>query len=606
MIRRKRFGAITLAAAIAAMSVFPSFAADHVVDNTKKGAMTIYKYDITKAKKAGIAVSEPANGQKNESAETILKDYAIEGVEFTYLRVGDVDTYSKNGDVKPVYEIPEALQKILKLNKQDAVETKNEKDYYLASQIQSALQLVLSENISTKNKLEAYVKDGEKMSLTDANGKTVKTGLDLGLYLLVETKVPENVVDTTNPWFVQLPMTDAEGASWFYEVTCYPKNQTGDPTLDKRVKDRTDKKTGYKEDLTVSEGAKLDYRIVSRLPHITSTSTYLSKYAFKDEMDKGLCYGENAVLAFYDSTDKFETTNIDTVTGSGAVAVWTKDSGKFTQTYTSKEDGSSQMLIGMTKEGLQEINENYSDKYMVLYYTADMKSDNTVVVGDKGNSNIVTLEWRRTSEEYFDTLKAGTLLFTYGLQVKKTFSDGQGDPTNVQFLLQNKTENYYVKAVGSNGNYYVAGREEEKAKATVFRPAKDGTLLIHGLEGDAYTLTETHSDHGYSLLKEPLQIVIVPTKGFVSGAVREEDGSITITGASAKVDGTKATMINSLIDKDSIHALVKIEIQNAKGFSLPKTGGKGLYFVTIAGVILAGAGIMLTSKKDKTDIKCEK
>lgn len=51
MIRRKRFGAITLAAAIAAMSVFPSFAADHVVDNTKKGAMTIYKYDITKAKR---------------------------------------------------------------------------------------------------------------------------------------------------------------------------------------------------------------------------------------------------------------------------------------------------------------------------------------------------------------------------------------------------------------------------------------------------------------------------------------------------------------------------------------------------------------------------
>ena len=49
-------------------------------------------------------------------------------------------------------------------------------------------------------------------------------------------------------------------------------------------------------------------------------------------------------------TEKATTTNIDNVAGSGAVAVWTKDSGKFTQDYTKNEDESSQMLLGMTKK----------------------------------------------------------------------------------------------------------------------------------------------------------------------------------------------------------------------------------------------------------------
>ena len=48
--------------------------------------------------------------------------------------------------------------------------------------------------------------------------------------------MPENVTDTTNPWFVQIPMTDIDGQEWFYDISCYPKNQTGHPTLDKKVR----------------------------------------------------------------------------------------------------------------------------------------------------------------------------------------------------------------------------------------------------------------------------------------------------------------------------------------------------------------------------------
>ena len=115
--KKRRLSAFVIALVLAVESVFPAFAAEHIVDTSKKGSLTIYKYDITGAGKAGIQAGEPGNGRKDESVENKLKDYAMEGVEFTCLRVGDVDTYSKNGDVKLIYGIPDILEKILGLEK---------------------------------------------------------------------------------------------------------------------------------------------------------------------------------------------------------------------------------------------------------------------------------------------------------------------------------------------------------------------------------------------------------------------------------------------------------------------------------------------------------
>ena len=48
------------------------------------------------------------------------------------------------------------------------------------------------------------------------------------------------VIDTTAPFFVSLPMTSVDGNNatdggtrWMYDVTLYPKNLTGIPTLEK-------------------------------------------------------------------------------------------------------------------------------------------------------------------------------------------------------------------------------------------------------------------------------------------------------------------------------------------------------------------------------------
>ena len=75
------------------------------------------------------------------------------------------------------------------------------------------------------------------MPETDANGHSKVSGLEQGLYLVVETRVPENVISTCNPFFVSLPMTTIDGKDWNYDVTVYPKNQTGNPTLEKTVRE---------------------------------------------------------------------------------------------------------------------------------------------------------------------------------------------------------------------------------------------------------------------------------------------------------------------------------------------------------------------------------
>lgn len=62
-----------------------------------------------------IFTSIPRTEKKDAGAESTLKDYVIEGVEFTYVKVGDINTESVNGNIKILYDIPPALEAALNL-----------------------------------------------------------------------------------------------------------------------------------------------------------------------------------------------------------------------------------------------------------------------------------------------------------------------------------------------------------------------------------------------------------------------------------------------------------------------------------------------------------
>ena len=613
------------------VSAFAASTPEATIDYTRTGSLSIYKYDMTSAAEDGVWSTESyvSTGLADSDVEQTLNPYAIQGVEFTYLRVADIETFSDIVDgesiTKVLYGVPGtendmAFLTALGLTAADAYApaTKTVDGttwyYYESDTLINALRNKLDANATEiKNALENVVKTqgGTAMPETDAYGHSEVGDLELGLYLVVETRVPEDVVNTTAPFFASLPMTTIDGAEWNYDLVLYPKNATGGPTLEKTLREAnadtgknngSDEITdGYAHTGTASDGDVIDYQIISRLPVITSKASYLTTYTFVDTLCKGVTYNKNDVkLEWFTDADCTEK-----------ITEWTEtdEDLKFSVSYADGADDAEVMTIAMTAAGLAEINgsaavygsdsiySGYSECYVRITYTGTVNSDATVVYGDSGNSNEVTLEWRRTNTAYYDTLKDCCHLYVYGIEVSKRFSDNAGNFGEVSFTVYNETDGYWLKAEqAEDGLYYVTDHVATEDEATSFIPnTETGVLKIWGLEDDAYTVTETHTAKGYTLLKDSISIVITAAE---SDTFCEICGAALLT-ASATVNGKPVTMLEN---NGSVNAVVPLTVVNTKGPDLPVTGDDGVWKYGAFGLLLlavAGATLILALKTKK-------
>ena len=649
------------------------------IDESRTGSLTIYKYDLTGAEKDGVWDSSyvstgvydetGVNNVLGGNASTLGNGetgygYAIKGVEFSFVKVADIVQFSESeadnrtdGHVEVLYAVDKAkgadFLKSLGLtdgkSRYENADALDESKYFYQSDVLiSALSSGLTANSTTvKNAMERYAAaNGTAMALTDSYGKTTAENLPLGLYLVAETKVPEMVVSTTDPFLVSVPMTSVNGTNatdggtrWIYDITLYPKNLTGIPSLEKTLREAkadTGKTDAYAHTGTASAGDTIDYQIISTLPSITSEATFLSCYTFIDTLSKGLTYTKGDV-----------TLELFTVSAcTNAITKWSEQDGKFTVGYSTTDAGESVMTIEMTEAGLAELNTSkavYSDAGMVnsgfsdctlrIRYTAKMNSNGDLVYGDKGNDNRVVLTWKRSSQNYYDTLVDDCHVFTYGIDLTKVFNDGQGNFKNVAFLIQNKTDGYYVKAAldQATGIYYVTEHVTDKKDATNFVPVtvagKDGKIVVMGLEDDSYVISELKTDNGYTLLKNAITVDISRADTANSCTIYESDvlgliqndpryaekvnsaDGITnhaqkhlehkLVTASATVDGKKVTMLES---NGSKNAEAPLTVVNTRGFDLPKTGDHGTWMYNVGGVLLmtAAAGAMFFALRKRS------
>ena len=682
-------------------AAFAADVANATIDEAAKGSLTLYKYDLTNAEKDGVWDSSyVSTGVYDENVNKTLGEavwagddntqsdlgngeasygYAVKGVEFTYLKVADIVQFTESEKDGVTYNHVEVLYGIDKTVGADllnalglqggdkrytnADQLDENKYFYQSDVLIDALALALETNsTSVKNALESYIaaNGGTAMPLTDAYGKSEAKDLELGLYLVVETMVPEMVTSTCSPFFVSIPMTSVDGTNatdggtrWIYDITIYPKNSTGIPTLEKTLrenKDDTGKHNGTSDDITdgyahtgtASAGDVIDYQIISTLPTITSESTYLSEYTFIDTLYDGLTYNkQDVVIEFF--SDAACTNLLNT---------WNESDGLFSVAYSETGVGESVMTISMTEAGLEEINTNdrvysdadslfsgYSDCTLRITYQATMDSDNALVSGDIGNLNEVVLTWKRSNTSYYDTLVDDAHVYTYGIELTKLFSDGLGNFENVEFIVHNDTDNYFVKAElnADEGIYYVTDHVENEADATHFVPVlplampidtDEGQykVIIKGLEDDTYTITEVRTDSGYTLLKDDIKIVISKVETIdicdiyasdVLGLIQNDPRYATIindTGdlknmpqkhlehhlltASATVDGNE---VNMLSNRGSEHAHAPLTVVNTRGFDLPQTGDNGTWMFSVVGILMmAGAAcflLVLVTKK---------
>lgn len=670
---------------------------DATIDTTRTGSIDIYKYDLTRANTdstvAAMLDSYVSTGVKDEALEAALDDgtvnnlgngqqsygYAIKGVEFSYLKVADICTYSEteaDGVHRDMvlYKFNDstdaALLTALGLSNANAYPVVTSYavsgyHFFTSDTLIDALAAALANDpTSTKNALEAYMtaQNASKFAETDAHGHTSASDLPLGLYMVVETKVPEMVVNTTNPFFVSLPMTTVNGTNatnggqeWMYDITLYPKNATDIPTLEKTVreaKDDTGKNNGsdsitdgYEHNATASTGDKLEYQFVDKLPTITSDSTKLTAWGWLDTMSKGLEYNGNEAAntagllnGHYNANDVKIHFYTDAACTS-KITTWTltDETPKFTVVYGSGEDSATTMNVAVNAAGLYEMNSStavhaagstergYSNCYVRVTYSATLNQNADVVFGDAGNPNTVILTWRRTNSTYYDTLVDDAHVYSYVIELTKEFSDGRGNFSKVNFKAKNTTDNYWLVArKDSDGVYYATGHVAAEADATVLVPnATTGKLAIYGCEDDTYVLTETQTDNGYTLLKDNITIVITAADDEsrpcgiyatdVLGLIQNDPRYVTFTGykelahnmltASATVDGKAVTMqaVNN-----SVNALVPLTIINTRGPEIPRTGDNGVWMYGVIGAafILASAAVFyLALKKRKVEDK---
>lgn len=176
-----------------------------VIDTTKKGSITIYKYNI--ADKTVHGETGTGEIQTPPAGATPLR-----GAEFTIYQV-------KNDAWLQEYYGGEALADGKKAPKVDDYFNKDENDAVKSYEASNLISGITAKESQT----------------TNDEGFAQFKNLDLGLYLVIETKKPQSVVTAVTPFLVSVPMTRVQTGDqatkgqlqeWLYDIVVYPKNST--------------------------------------------------------------------------------------------------------------------------------------------------------------------------------------------------------------------------------------------------------------------------------------------------------------------------------------------------------------------------------------------
>lgn len=552
----KKFAAAALAAATV-MSSMSVMAFAEAGTTEEKGSVTITKYMGT------LGTGDTLSTENYTGAAPTGEEYKLlKNVEFAYVKVGErvqVDTATSDSSQTEIqYTVTDE-------NFWDAIGIEK------AEVNKNFTQKTLNEKVSSsanKTKVINFVNTykGANKESTDENGTASFTELDLNaLYVFAETDATNaalasdgskvNVTKVSVPFLVSLPFTGSDGTT-VTNLKVYPKNSTGEDSIDKKIVE------GETEKVTTAAniGDTVNYKVAYSVP---VTENGLESLIITDTMSKGLTFNESSdSVTVYNGETKVDSKNYSIVN------------------HGDSQTGEQIITITFTSEYCQSLATDSTQEFTITY-TATLNEK--AVLGQTGNTNKVQLKYTNKGEKE-KTISPDkdkeVKVFTYGIDLTKQ-GEGGAKLSGVEFKLTDGTNE--INVLKSGDAYYPSN--ETKASSTVTTD-NNGEIHIRGLKPGTYKLTETKTNAGYVLLKNPVEIKITPS----SKAEEAAKGVVT-----AYVGTKEVTMTD---DNGSATAKVPLTVVNSKGFNLPATGGRGIALFTIAGIaIVAAAGSLLFMRK---------
>lgn len=298
---------------------------------------------------------------------------------------------------------------------------------------------------------------GQSQTTADGTGRAVFSDLELGYYLVVETKTPSKYV-ASKPFFVSIPetVTTDGGSTWNYDVSVSPKNQ-GIPDTDKVP----DKKT-------VGVGDEVTYTITGpTVPNYDEAYNETTlKYEITDTLSAGLTFDEdNAGLKVY-TTDE----NTPLIKG---------------QDYTFAYDSTANKItISLIPSKIRDLKgEEIHVKYTVTV-------NENAVVGSDGTINKAEVKYTNNPDGSTDGSKKEVKVYSFKIKINK------------------KKDNGSPLAGATFGLYRDAACADKIAEAT---SGDDGVINFGDaskLAAGTYYLKELQAPSGYSALTSVVKVII--------------------------------------------------------------------------------------------------
>ena len=265
-----------------------------------------------------------------------------------------------------------------------------------------------------------YIKNHNVKSFvqnTPASGTITFSNLDLGRYLVVETKAPKNVSTKIESFLIDLPRTTDDGKGWNYDVTIYPKNVTiyGNVTLTHTNQTgETLAGTTWKLEKKDSNGNWEEYEGLGTL------TTNASGQINIENLEKGdYRLVQNSSLEGY-IVDKSDTKNFTIDLQNTNKNITAKSEKLNIEKYVKSENGeytnaigafASDTLTWKTKADVAKITEKM-DKYIITEQIPEqliLKQDTIKVYGLDENGKEVLLK----NTDYLQNIKDGKITFDF-------------------------------------------------------------------------------------------------------------------------------------------------------------------------------------------------